>query len=364
MEKIKTYTITCHRPLNYGAVLQAYALNKKLTSLGVDAKVIDYCPSYYQKSNKILPIRILRHLLRFPDWTLGKKRFGKFIVDNLPMSPQVYRNIDDLNKNIPIADVYFAGSDQIWNCQELQNGKDDAFFLTFTPKKSKKIAYAASLAMPNIPANEVKRYKRLIEDFDAVSIREKDGLMLIKNLGIEKAINVLDPVYLLKKNEWDIIAEQSTTILKEKYILVYAFHRQKNVFKYARNLAQKLGVKVYTINTNIEDYFLDTDKYFWNSSPNTFVKLIKNAESIVTNSFHGLSFSIIYNKPFHLFTRKSSSNSRMLNLLNDLNLSDRIVGSDKILDDDLDYTITNKIIDERRNYSIEFIKNTIFYDEK
>ncbi|WP_163400498.1 polysaccharide pyruvyl transferase family protein [Flavobacterium fluviatile] len=362
MSKLKSYTITCHRPLNYGAVLQAYALNTKLRSLGVDAKVIDYYPSYYKASNKSLLTRVLRQVFRLPDWIVGKKRFGKFIADNLPMTAKTYINIEELNADIPLADVYFAGSDQIWNCHELENGKDDAFFLSFAPKGAKKIAYAASLAMPKIPEEQVERYKSLINDFDAVAIREKDGLELVKSIGIEKAVNVLDPVYLLERIDWDKIADKDSFLPKEKYVLIYAFNRQKNIFEYARKMANELGIKVYSINTNIEDYMLDTDKYFYNASPNTFVNLIKNAEAVVTNSFHGLSFSVIYNKQFHLFTRKSSSNSRMVNLLSDLNLSGRIVDSTNLLKNDIDFAVTNEIVDQKRIFSVNYIKSNIFSD--
>ncbi|AJR02871.1 polysaccharide pyruvyl transferase family protein [Siansivirga zeaxanthinifaciens] len=361
MKKQKSYTITCHRPLNYGAVLQTYALNTTLIEIGLDAKVIDYNPSYYTKSNKSFFIRIIREVFRLPDWIYGKLKFGKFISKYIPISEKQYKNLDDLNRNVPKADYYFAGSDQIWNCEELMNGKDDAFFLTFAPKESKKISYAASLAMSKIPDDQVERYKRLICDFDAVSIREKDGVKLVKDLGIENVINVLDPVFLLDTHGWDYLVSLSDFIPKEKYLLVYGFKRQKNLYKYARKLSQKLDVKVYAINTNIEDYFLDTDRYFWNASPETFVKLIKNSEAVVTNSFHGLSFSIIFNKPFHLFSRKGKANSRMLNLLSDLKLSNRVISSEKLVSNEVDFSQANEFISLRRKYSIEFIKNNINY---
>jgi hypothetical protein len=356
MPQLKTYTITCHRPLNYGAVLQAYALNNKLTSLGIDAKVIDYYPRYYIYSSRSWPIEIVRRIYWLPDWIVGKIRFGKFIKENIPLSPVQYKNMEELNSNAPIADIYIAGSDQIWNCNS-DTGKDDAYFLTFAPKNAKKVAYAASLAMPDIPANEIERYKKLISDFDAVSIREKTGVELIKNLGIENAVNVLDPVYLLEKTEWDRIAKQSKFQSKEKYVLVYGFER--NIYLYARKLANQLGIKVYTINMRIKDLFIDTDRYFWNVSPNTFVNLIKNAEAVVTNSFHGISFSIIYNRPFHCFNRKGNANSRMLDLLNDLNSSDRNVVSTEFLSNDIDYTATNKIIEQKRDFSIDFLKTAL-----
>lgn len=357
--KKKSFTITCHRPLNYGAVLQTYALNTKLNELGLDAKVIDYNPPYYTKSNKSLFIRIIREVFRLPDWIYGKMKFGKFISKYIPLSENQYKNLDELNKNVPKADYYFAGSDQIWNCEELLNGKDDSFFLTFAPKGSRKVSYAASLAMSEVPDSQTDRYRKLISDFDAVSIREKDGVKAVQDLGIENVINVLDPVFLLDNDGWDYIVSQSEFKPKEKYILVYGFKRQKNLYKYARELSQKLNVKVYAINNNIEDYFLDIDKYFWNASPETFVKLIKNSEAVVTNSFHGLSFSIIYNKPFHLFSRKGKANSRMLNLLSDLNLSDRVISSEVLVSNEVNFTEANQFISSRRKSSIEFIKNSI-----
>lgn len=360
MSQLKSYTITCHRPLNYGAVLQSYALNTKLKQLGLDAKVIDYYPDYYKISSKKLHIRIIRYFLRLPDWIIGNKRFGKFIDDYIPLSSKTYKNIEELNENIPIADFYFAGSDQIWNCDELFNGKDDAFFLTFAPKKTKKISYAASLAMPEIPVEQVDRYTKLIQDFDSISIREKDGVDLVEGLGIKNVQHVLDPVFLLKSKDWDVIVDSSSFEPTEKYVLIYGFKRQKNLYQYARKLGSELGIKVYAINTNIEDYFLDIDKYFWNASPETFVKLIKNAECVVTNSFHGLSFSIIYNKPFHLFSRSGKANSRMLSLLKNLNLSDRIVESDDLKSNDFEFDFANKIIEEKRKESINFIKGSIY----
>jgi hypothetical protein len=359
MRKLKSYTITCHRPLNYGAVLQSYALNTKLIELGIDAKVIDYNPSYYTKSNKSFVIKIARQLFRLPDWVYGKFKFGNFIIKHIPLSDRKYNNISQLYSDVPIADIYFAGSDQIWNCEELLNGLDDSFFLAFAPEKAKKISYAASLAMPNIPESQINRYKKLIGDFHAVSIREKDGVEIVKNIGIEKAVNVLDPVFLLDSFSWDKLVIGSKFEPNEKYILVYGFKRQKNLYKYARKLSKNLGLKVYAINTNIEDYFLDVDKYFWNSSPETFVKLIKNAESVVTNSFHGLSFSIIYNKPFHFFTRPGKANSRMMNLLSDLNLSERIIQTESLISNEVDFSDANKFIDSKREFSIEFINQNI-----
>lgn len=356
---ISSYTITCSRPTNYGAVLQTYGLNTALRKMGIDARVIDYNPEYYWKSNRPLPVRIIRNIVRFPDLIKGKKVFGDFLNQYVPMSRRMYHSLAEIEADLPIADVYICGSDQIWNCKNKENGKDDAFFLSFAPEGSRKIAYAASLAMPEIPQDQRSRFHTLISDFDAVSVREPSAIHLLEEIGIEKAQSVVDPVFLLESTDWDVIANASDYNPKEEYVLVYGYNRQKNVYSYARKLAKKLGVKVYTIGTAIEDYALNTDKYFWNASPNTFVNLIRNAKAVVTNSFHGTVFSIVYNKPFHFFTVKQTTNSRMLDLLDSLDLADRHVLSEELLDNSIDFKKINYLLEAKRISSLTFLKSSI-----
>ncbi len=359
---ISSYTITCSRPTNYGAVLQTYGLNTALRAMGVNAKVLDYDPAYYHTSTQPLPIRVVRNIVRFPDLCKGRKVFGKFLEDYVPMSTKTYHSLAEIEEDVPKADVYLCGSDQIWNCKNKLNGRDDAFFLTFAPAKARKVAYAASIAMPEIPINQKERYRKLISKFDAVSVREPSAIPMLTELGITNVQSVVDPVFLLERTDWDIIADASDFVPSEEYVLVYGYNRQKNVYKYARQLAKKLGVKVYTIGTAIEDYTLDQDRYFWNVSPNTFVNLIRNAKAVVTNSFHGTVFSIVYNKPFHFFTVRQTTNSRMLDLLDSFALSDRHVKDDSILNDEINYKKTNHLLREQKNHSLKFLYTAIFND--
>lgn len=264
-----------------------------------------------------------------------------------------------MKNDVPIADAYITGSDQIWNCN-IENGKDDAFFLSFVPNDKRKISYAASIAMNYIPDNEKERFYKNLNDFDFISVREATAIKLLKQINLKEIEKVVDPVYLLERKEWDELAKKSKiNVSEEKYILVYGFKRQKNLYEYARNLAQKRKCKIYSINTNFEDYFLDVDKYFYNATPCDFVNLVRNAQEIVTNSFHGLSFSIIYNKPVHQFMKEGNENSRMTDLLEEIKLPNRLVRENKILDSDVDYTETNKIIEENRNLSAEFLKRSL-----
>ena len=354
-----SYTITCSRPTNYGAVLQTYGLNTALRKMGVDAKVLDYNPKYYYTSTQPLPIRMVRAVVRFPDLTKGRKVFGKFLEDYVPMSAKTYRTLAEIEADVPQSDVYICGSDQIWNCKNKLNGKDDAFFLSFAPAGARKVAYAASIAMPEIPNNQKTRYRRLISDFDAVSVREPSSVPMLEDLGIDNVQSVIDPVFLLERNDWDVIADASDFVPTEDYVLVYGYNRQKDVYAYARRLAKKLGVKVYTIGTAIEDYTLDQDRYFWNASPNTFVNLVRNAKAVVTNSFHGTVFSIVYNKPFHFFTVKQTTNSRMLDLLDSLTLKNRHVVGEELLSNDIDYDRPNQLLAEAKKRSLGFLQTNV-----
>ena len=222
---VTSYTITCSRPTNYGAVLQTYGLNTALRKMGVDAKVLDYNPKYYYTSTRPLPIRMLRAIVRFPDLVKGRKVFGKFLEDYIPMSAKTYRTLAEIEADTPQSDVYICGSDQIWNCKNKLNGKDDAFFLSFAPAGARKVAYAASIAMPEIPDDQKDRYRRLISNFDAVSVREPSSVPMLEDLGISNVQSVIDPVFLLEKDDWDVIADASDFIHTEDYVLVYGYNR-------------------------------------------------------------------------------------------------------------------------------------------
>lgn len=354
-------TITCHSAYNYGAVLQTYGLYKYLNECGLNGKIIDYQPNYFNKpkTNNIIK-KMIRPIIRYPDFKKGKKVFGKFIKNNMNLTPRM-KSMDDLKTKLEFAKVYITGSDQVWNCSKGEVGNDNAFFLDFVDKdkECKKISYAASIAMNELPNNQKDRYKKLLKDFDNISVREKTGVNIIKNLGISNVVQVLDPVYLLETEEWIKLIKHSKLIeklKKEKYILVYGFLQQKNVYTYADKLAKRNKCKIYNVNTLIEDFKLKTDKYFWNVTPEDFLALIYYANAVVTNSFHGLSFSIIFKKSFHLFGKNGNSSSRMFDMVDSIGLSNRIVRNDELLSDDFDYDNAEEELKIKIENSKEFLK--------
>lgn len=362
-------TITCHSAYNYGAVLQTYGLYKYLKDCGLEGKIINYQPSYFNKpKTKNIFKKIIRPVIRFPDFRKGKKVFGKFIEDNVYLTP-IMRNMKDLENKLEPAKVYITGSDQVWNCSEGEVGRDDAFFLSFVSKKicSKKVSYAASIALNKLPDEQKDRYKKLLDDFDYISVREETGVNIIKELGINNVVQVLDPVYLLNQKDWIDLLNHSKLVNKlkqEKYILVYGFLQQENVYEYAHRLAKKNKCKIYNVNTLIEDFKLKTDKYFWNVTPEDFLALIYYADSVVTNSFHGLSFSIIFKKNFHLFGKNGNSSSRMFDMVSSIGLANRIVKDDKLLDGDINYANVDEILKIKIKKSKNFLEQVFNKSEE
>ena len=240
------------------------------------------------------------------------------------MSSEHYSSIDDLRKNPPTADIYIAGSDQIWNTT-FPNGSDPAFYLDFgNPKR--KVSYAASFATDTLAPGTEESVNKQLHNFDAISVRESSGLRLLESLGF-KGIDVVDPVFLLDKKQWDCFDKDSEPA--EKYILVYDFEPGKSGIKrIAKRLAALYGdCKIYTV-TPSYSYFDYADKSFMVCSPDEYVSLIKHAECVVSNSFHGTAFSMVYEKNFFVINRKDGLNARMRDLLDHYHLSDRIISKD------------------------------------
>ena len=288
--------ITCQYAYNYGAVLQAYALCRFLNENGHDTKVINYRPWYYRGSTKTTnKIKLaLRKVIRIPDNFKAEKVFYGFLKRCVPLTAE-YKSYADLSAAKIQADLFIAGSDQIWNF-DLPNGTDAAFYLKFV-QQGKKASYAASLGMDAVSDEQATYLKERLSHFDGISVREKSAKGILENAGLQNVRMVADPVYLLKKEEWAAIAKKPDRLPAEKYILIYAFNRQKHIFEFGAKLARKYGYKLLNINTFWEDAFFHTDHYYWNCKPEEFIYLISHAECVVTNSFHGLSFSMIFNRP-------------------------------------------------------------------
>ncbi|PHR69158.1 MAG: hypothetical protein COA67_11195 [Lutibacter sp.] len=360
---MKIKTITCHEVYNYGASLQEYALLIYLEELGHQAMTIHYKPDYLSqhfnlwrisspKWNKNIILRFIYLTIKLPARIkiLKRKRsFDKFSEKYIKRTQKLYRTNDDLKNDIPEADAYICGSDQIWN-SFFQNGKDPAFYLNFAPDNKLKISYAASFAIDQI-AEELKSFvKKSVERIDHISVRETSGVTILNDLGVENVLQVMDPVFLLKKEAWN---EFELPMIDENFIFIYDFDSNILVKKMAMKMKEKYNAKIYTVNSNI-NY---ADRNFNLEGPETYLSLVKNAKFIVTNSFHAVAFSLIFEKQFVVFNRVEKINTRMRDLLQSISLRNLLLLSEESVTTfnyTIDYTQTNiqlnKLVEKSKHF--------------
>ncbi|MDR1896538.1 MAG: polysaccharide pyruvyl transferase family protein [Prevotellaceae bacterium] len=329
-------TITCHEVYNYGASLQEYALLAYLKSQGHSAEAIHYKPDYLSGHFNLkaisptynkLGIRQLYLLAKLPGRLKGlkrKKAFDVFSQKYIPANGLKYTSNEELKQQLPDADAYICGSDQIWN-PLFPNGKDASFYLDFVPGDKLKIAYAASFAVEEIDENQKTFVRDKVRRLDAVSVRETSGVEILKNTGIENAIQVVDPVFLLPAAHWH---DEFVQPIAEKFIFVYDFDSNPLIKLHAKKIAKKTGYKIFTINKNIRY----VNRNFYLEGPETFLSLIYNAQYVITNSFHAIAFSLIFEKQFFEIDRIENINTRMRDLLNLFGLEQRMINDATNLD--------------------------------
>ncbi|KAF1086366.1 Polysaccharide pyruvyl transferase [Sporotomaculum syntrophicum] len=355
---MKIKTVTFHGAHNYGAVLQAYALQKTLLSLGYENEIIDHrvdkvsmfskIKMEFKRENIARIYKNLLTLLRYKDKKTMFNKFEKFINEDLVLT-KPYDSFEELKTYPPKADVYLAGSDQIWN---ISNRIRDVFFLKFGESHIKRMSYAASMGIYDLDMEKKMLFGELIKNFDRVSVREAEASEFIKsNYCIESEVHV-DPVFLLTKEEWEEIAIEYDT--DRKYILCYPLLYSKLLNDSLMKLKQITGYDVIVITTNSREKVYG-DIYIRNAGPRDFLGLIKNAEFVLTTSFHGTAFSILFQKRFFSFSVLNST--RITNILGLLGLNNRlIINPDDISIEVVNYTAVNKKLALERQRSLDYLK--------
>ena len=191
-------------------------------------------------------------------------------------------------------------------------------------QKGIKTSYAASLGVGKIPDECLAYYKRMLQDFKMISVREQSGKDEIMNrVGIKNVECVVDPVFLLGRDQWKAVCDESCK--GEDYILVYAFRRDVQIYHYAKRLAKERKCKVVAISNSLIDVKTEWINFIGIRLRRHLFLLFMNAKEVVTNSFHGFSFSIIFKKPMHIFELNSPGNERLLYLAKRFGLGDRLL---------------------------------------
>ena len=325
MNKSKIAILTFHRAVNYGAVLQAYALQRTLFLLGYDAEIIDYRNeaierNYYSPIGNSKKIKgIIKSLLFFEIQNGRNKAFCNFVSNNLVVSKNKYTNKNIFDTSY---DYYITGSDQVWNlkCTDF----DSVYFLDFADTK-KRISYAASIGKYKDIINEYDKFFNILKEYKWLSVREVAGKDFLER-NIDSDINIdVDPTFLLDRKEWDSL---STEFDKNDYILIYSVNLNNDVLTIGRKIAKDKGKRLFILTLRNKPVMLrHNEKLLQKASPEDFLGLIKNAFCVVTNSFHGAAFSLIFNKDFYLVRNSNEDldNSRLETLLEKFGLLDRMV---------------------------------------
>lgn len=379
---------------NYGAELQAYALQKKLNLLGYDAEVINLEKekgviesSFSSYKNAILnrykQYGLIKGSLKIIELIKDKynarkafaansdkvkerhKIFKLFFNDYIKHSTKFYtleemRNIQSLPYNVLI-----AGSDQIWNY--MQTRYLDVFFLMMANRwETKKISYAASFSVSSIPQSKRAMYKQYLENMDAISVREITGIDIVKNCSNCKAVTVLDPTLLLNRNEWiEYIGKKDYLPKNKRYVVIYTLSGSHYIYTLAKKIAKKLEAEVINIKLSFSKIKGDDGiTHIWNAGPREFISIFSQAVYVITDSFHGTAFSINFNIPFTtLLNPASNINSRALSILKLTGTESRLIydnGENKEPDTlNIDFTPINKIIEKNREKSLKFIKENL-----
>lgn len=367
----KVATMTFHIAHNYGAMLQAYALEKKINQLGYDCEVLDYRFPYIDNWSGIRTLKELqqefgiligtlkfvkRRLTCYRKISPARKKFNDFMRNELDLSKEVYFNKQELHK--AEYDYIVFGSDQIWN-PDLTDGFATEYMGEYFSRKTKLVSYAASCGLDCFKPQWKEVYYPLLKKFTALGIREEPlAEYIAKNYGLN-AKTVLDPVFLLEPKAWREPGKSSDLSVNRPYLLIYTFQTDDEIYRLARRIAKERSLKLVTISYQREEK-LDDMIQLTSCGPKDFIALIENADFICTTSFHGMAFSIIFEKSFYCIGHPKYS-SRNYSLLNMLEMTDRMVSraSDVNVIEDCDYSGAGKILEQKRQESIDFIVNAL-----
>lgn len=380
-EKKKVGLILAYRGVNYGMLLQALATQQFIEMQGYDTEILEYTRINYKhirftpwlavyavdeiikriKKRKQAQTEVLDEVHKKN--VLERKEISNTFIENKLKNRRKIKGIEALEAAGKDYKGVLIGSDQIW--------PPDAAFgnfttLRFVPDEINKMSYATSLGVSKYPyycrSSAAQFWKRM----EHLSVREEQGRKIIQDICDVPVEVVVDPTYLFTGEQWKKLIPEGKPIEGE-YILCYFLGSTKEHKMLARQFADKKELKLITILSTESVSDIDVsyaDEVITGKGPDTFVNLIRNAKYILTDSFHGVAFSVINNKQFYVFYRtkvgsKNSRNSRIDNILAMWNLEDRLVLNDASVDDftkkEIDYRKVNALVEKKRLHSIDYL---------
>jgi len=353
---LKIGILTFHRAYNYGAVLQAYALKKVIESFGAEVEIINYkCDQVdldHHPRYSIKKMGLIRGGIGFYGRFAKSLVFERFSKRKFNLGKEYNRkNINDIEDDF---DVFIAGSDQIWSNKF--SGFDTTFLLDFVRDPKKKYSYAASFGFSSFPDATKEIYQKYLQTFQKLSVREDSAAeMLNKECGLQSFVH-LDPTLIMGANRWKSFCKPPKCERK-KYILIYTIQPPVNLISYAKRLAQETGLELLYLSNSYRQH--QEIKHIRLVSPEEFVGWFNGAEYVLTNSFHGTAFSLIFNKKMIVeIETQHSLNTRSRDLLRLCNLESRILPKDyeayKL--DDIQWGSVNQKISSFQNKALSYLK--------
>lgn len=348
---------------NYGTALQVVAVSEAIKSLGYQTDVVNYIPHGTRYSDE-----------KATDWSDLERvsddarsgRFDKFITKNLSFTRPCSSEGDFEGLNAEY-DAFVAGSDQVWSPIVF----DPRYYLDYVADNRKKIGYAPSMGVSHIQNQDIKqRMADLMSQFAHLSAREEAGQNLIESITSRKPELVLDPTFLLEYSAWRKIIPESKKLKKAKYILCYFLGDNEKSWEHAQKISEETGlpIKILPVFTKDQQY----GEFQMAVGPEEFFNLIDGAEMVLTDSFHGIIFSMLCSKQFYAFERfrandPLSQNSRVYNILNFTDQKARLISYDEAIrarySQRINYNAVNKILKEKRNESLSYLKSSLQISE-
>jgi hypothetical protein len=373
---MKAGLITFHYAHHYGAQLQAYALRETIEELGVDCEIIDYVRQDTLDGNLLFKrgmsarslLSNIHTALHYGSFKKRRSRFDDFVEKHMKLGPKRYLTIDELMADPPEYDLYVCGSDQIWNPLIFNpRNFDTAFFMPFAGEK-RRIAYAPSFGIPEIPGDKKETLAGFLSGFSHLSARESAGADIIRNVSGRDAEVVLDPTLLRREADWEGLCVKPG--IDRPYILCYFVSDPAPFIKTIESVAGRLKLPVVTL-CGARKGIPGSAQKIYSAGPREFLGLFREAAYVCTNSFHGTVFSVIFRKDFASFTtdrgkEERNVNSRLMTLLRSLGLSDRLLSGGE--DDpgrsgasaEIDYADVTAKLERERERSLNYLRNALY----
>lgn len=376
MEKIKSVgLLTFHAAHNYGSVLQAYGTQISIERLGLHCETINFrfkeqkdCYALYDFHGNLKSKLANIYLIQFHAKRKRRyNRFEQFVTETMNQTVEVNNRAEILEK-LPQYDTWLCGGDQLWNIHvtEIAKAKDvwGIYYLDFL---SNQRCASFSTSIGNMKKGELEERKELLEKFDYISSREAVGVEMLNSIlnGIPNVEEVLDPVFLLDKEEWSNLAEPKP-IICGKYILLYTIATRSRIDKWCMELlpfAKKHGLQIVYLSPKFKSTVKGVISVM-DAGPREFLNLYNNAEVVIADTFHALCFSIIYRKPFYVLSNKYYKDDiRKTSLVKKLKLENRMIDDEsdlgKIKDFSIDYTMTEEVLKSELEFTKKALRKAV-----